>query len=104
MSPSSFTCEELDAINALASPLPPSVRDAFLQLITNRLAGYPEQARGVGLVYRIAAEVQRDFLRSGPITVGGILGAVAAAATGPAALSARNQKAAPALRKWARDR
>jgi hypothetical protein len=50
--------------------LPPSVRDAFLKLIANRLSGYPEQARGVGLVYRIAAEVQRDFLKAGPIAVG----------------------------------
>jgi hypothetical protein len=71
MSLSRFTCEELDTISALASPLPPSVRDAFLQLIANRLAGYPEQARGVRLVYRIAAEAQRDFLKAGPVAIGG---------------------------------
>lgn len=53
VSPSRFTCEELDTITALASPLPPSVRDAFLKLIANRLSG----------------EVQRDFLKAGPIAV-----------------------------------
>jgi hypothetical protein len=32
-----------------------------LQLIASRLSGYPPDVRGPGLVYRIAAEAQRDF-------------------------------------------
>jgi hypothetical protein len=57
--------------SALASALPPSARDAFLQLIANRLSGYPPELRGPGLVYRIAATAQRDFLKTGPVAVGG---------------------------------
>jgi hypothetical protein len=66
-----FTCEEMDTISALASALPRSVRGAFLQLIASRLGGYPPELRGPGLVYRIAAEAQRDFLKAGPVAIGG---------------------------------
>jgi hypothetical protein len=67
----SFTCEELDVISALASALPPSARDGFLQLIASRLSGYPPEVRGPGLVYRIAAAAQRDCLKVGLVAAGG---------------------------------
>src|SRR6516162_9060108 len=70
MSPLSFTDEEMNSITELASALPPSSRDGFLKLIASNLSGYPAEARGPGLVHRIAAEAQRDFLKGGPIAVG----------------------------------
>ena len=57
-------------IAALASALPPASRDGFLRQLAGKLGGYPPEARGPGLVYRIAAEVQRDFLKGGLAAVG----------------------------------
>ena len=59
----SFSDEELQAINNLALPLPREIRGDFLQLVASRIAGCSEQARGPGLVHRIAAETQREFLK-----------------------------------------
>src|SRR5262245_29834198 len=59
----SFTDEEMSAITALASALPHNMRAEFLQRIAKNLSEYP--MRGVGLVYRVAAGVQREFLRLG---------------------------------------
>ena len=70
MPPLSFTDEEMNSITAVALPLPPAARGDFLQLVANKLSGYPLQGRGAGLVYRLAVEVQRDFLRGGLIAVG----------------------------------
>ena len=56
-----FTDAEMDVLYALASALPPPARDDFLQLVASRLAGFPEEVRGPGLVHRVAAEVQRGF-------------------------------------------
>ena len=68
MPPVSFTDEELNAITALASALPRHVRAEFLQRIASKLSEHP--VRGVGLVHRLAAEVQQNFLRGGVIAVG----------------------------------
>ena len=58
----SFSEEEQDALNGLASSLPPALRADFLQLVANKFAAYPKGARaGPGLVHRLAAEAQRDF-------------------------------------------
>ena len=57
-----FSDEELASITELASPLSHAMRSGFLQLVANRIAGYPLQARGPGLLHRIAVEAQRDFL------------------------------------------
>ena len=62
MPPLSFTDEELDSLTTLASALLPAARDGFLQLVADRLAAYPPEARGPGLVHRLAAEAQRHFL------------------------------------------
>ena len=62
MSPLSFTDEELHSLTTLASALPPASRDGFLQLVADKLSSYPPQARGPGLVHRLAAEAQREFL------------------------------------------
>jgi hypothetical protein len=37
-------------------------RDGFLQMVADKLSAYPPEARGPGLVHRLAAEAQRDFL------------------------------------------
>ena len=58
----SFSDEELASITELASPLSDAMRSDFLQRVANRIEGYPPQTRGPGLLHRIAAEVQRDFL------------------------------------------
>jgi len=62
MSPLSFTDEEMESLTTLASALPPASRDGFLQLVAGKLSAYPLEARGPGLVHRVAAEAQRDFL------------------------------------------
>jgi hypothetical protein len=43
--------------------LPPAARDGFLQLVAGKLSAYPPEARGPGLVHRLATEAQRDFLK-----------------------------------------
>jgi hypothetical protein len=69
MSPLGFTDEEMDS-----PALPLAARNGFLQLVASKLAAYPPGARGPGLLHRVAAEAQREFLRSGPIAVGGKYG------------------------------
>jgi hypothetical protein len=63
MSPLSFTDEELDSLTTLAAALPPASRDGFLQMVAGKLSAYPPEARGPGLVHRVAAEAQRAFLQ-----------------------------------------
>jgi hypothetical protein len=63
MSPLSFTDEELHSLTALASALPPVARSGFLQLVADRLSAFAPEARGPGLVHRLATEAQRDFLK-----------------------------------------
>jgi len=70
VSPLSFTDEELHSLTALASALPPWARDGFLQMVADKLLAYPLEARGPGLVHRVAAEAQRDFLKTA-VGVGG---------------------------------
>jgi hypothetical protein len=43
--------------------LPPAARDGFLQMVAGKLLAYPPEARGLGLVHRVAAEAQRAFLQ-----------------------------------------
>ena len=62
MPPLGFTDEELDSLTTLAAALPPAARDGFLQMVAGKLSAYPPETRGPGLVHRIAAEAQRDFL------------------------------------------
>jgi hypothetical protein len=62
MSLLNLTDEEMDCLASLASALPIAFRDGFVRLIASKLAGYPFQARGPGLVHRLAAEAQRDFI------------------------------------------
>jgi hypothetical protein len=69
ISPISFSDEERDLLSTLASALPPSVPDDFLQPIADKLGAYPQEARGVGLLHRIAAHAQRDFVKAGPVAV-----------------------------------
>jgi hypothetical protein len=69
MPPISFSDEELDLLSTLASALPPSVRGDFLEIVSRKLGSYPQEMRGVGLLHRIAAETQRDFIKA-PVAVG----------------------------------
>ena len=55
--------EELDTLTELAAPIPQEIRADFLQLVASRIEGCSAEARGPGLVHRIAAEAQRDFLK-----------------------------------------
>jgi hypothetical protein len=72
MPPLGFTDEEINSISALASALPLFTRGRFLQWLASQLsASYPPHVRGPGLVYRLAVEVERDFLRGGSAAVGG---------------------------------
>jgi hypothetical protein len=55
-----LTEQEQEAIRALAAPLE---RDIFVAHVAEALASYPPEARGVGLAHRLAAAMQRDFLK-----------------------------------------
>jgi hypothetical protein len=56
-----FTDEELHSLTALASPLLPPMRDDFLRAVADRLAVYPVQLRGPGLVHRTAVAIITIF-------------------------------------------
>ena len=60
--PLSLTDEEMGSLTVLAAALPPASRDGFLQMVAGKLSAYPPEARGPGLVHRLAAEAQWDFL------------------------------------------
>jgi hypothetical protein len=67
----SFTDEKMDQFHTLASPLPPSLRDAFLQFVAVKLAAHPDQKRGPGMLHKIALDAQRTFLQgNGAVAVG----------------------------------
>jgi hypothetical protein len=57
--PIRLTDSELDAVMAAARPIAVGRRDAFLQRVASALQGYGEI--GPGVVYRVAAQVQRAF-------------------------------------------
>jgi hypothetical protein len=57
--------EEMSALLALAAPLPPDRRSAFLESVAAELSKHP--VVGAGLVSRIARERQRAFLSSNPM-------------------------------------
>jgi hypothetical protein len=61
MSPIALTDAELDAVMAAARPLDRNQRDAFLQAVAHELrkAG---GAVGPGVVHRVCAELQRQFV------------------------------------------
>jgi hypothetical protein len=59
MPPVRLSDSELDAVMAAARPLPVERRDAFLQAVASALQGCREV--GPGVVYRVAAQVQREF-------------------------------------------
>jgi hypothetical protein len=65
-----FSDDETDLLRSLAYALPPSQRTSFLKIVSDRLNALPSAARGVGMVYRVASEAQRDFLKSGPVATG----------------------------------
>ena len=57
--PIRLTDSELDAVFNAARPLAVERRDAFLQQVAASLQGCREI--GPGVVYRVAAQVQREF-------------------------------------------
>jgi hypothetical protein len=57
-----FSDEELDALAALATALPPHSRSDFLRAVAAKLADHPNATRGPGTVHRVAREVQIGFL------------------------------------------
>ena len=56
--PLSFSAEELDLLLALAQPIPPAQRSAFLDAVAAAIEG---QASGPGLVHQTARRIQREF-------------------------------------------
>jgi hypothetical protein len=57
--PISFDDAELAMIRAAAAPLPPWQRSSFVASVAQELAG---QERGAGVLYRIVADLQRQYL------------------------------------------
>ena len=56
--PLSFSAEELDLLLALAQPIEPAQRSAFLDAVAAAIGG---QASGPGLVHQTARRIQREF-------------------------------------------
>jgi hypothetical protein len=61
--PLRLTDSELVSIIALTTPLPPHLRDQFLQELAAMLAG---RELGPGAIHRAARELQRRFLTEPP--------------------------------------
>ena len=59
---------------SITEPLPLSQRAAFLEALAAELERYPAEARGHGLLHRLGRELQRTFLKNGPVAVGGKYG------------------------------
>jgi hypothetical protein len=59
MPPIRLSDSELDAVMSAARPIAVERRDAFLQQVAVTLQGCNEI--GPGVVYRVAAQVQREF-------------------------------------------
>jgi hypothetical protein len=59
MSPFSLSDSELSEVLTLAAGVPVAHREAFLQSVCNALSAYPDNARGLGLIHREAAKLQR---------------------------------------------
>jgi hypothetical protein len=64
MPPFSFTDDELEALMSLSEPIPPSRRDEYLRAVAALVGQHPEH--GPGLCFRIARELQSQFMRSLP--------------------------------------
>jgi hypothetical protein len=58
--PLSLTDAEYDAIMQAAAPVHPSERGLFLLALAEELERHP--VRGVGLVHRLAAQLQKQFV------------------------------------------
>jgi hypothetical protein len=66
LSPFSLSDDELNQIMSLAAAVPFIHRKAFLKSVCNALSAYPEDCRGVGLVHREAAKLQRFWANNTP--------------------------------------
>ena len=64
MPPFSFSDDELEALLSLSEPIPPSRRDEYLRAVAALVGQHPEH--GPGLCFRIARELQSQFMRSRP--------------------------------------
>lgn len=60
--PMQLSDEEMQAVLAAARPIAFGERDRFLRELAAELGQYPHSEIGVGLVHRLARQVQRDFV------------------------------------------
>jgi hypothetical protein len=63
-----LSAAELDIVESLAYPLPRASRAAFAAAVTTAVEGYPEPARGAGLTWRVACQLQRSYLDPPKVT------------------------------------
>jgi hypothetical protein len=56
--------DELQILFDLLKPIEPQLRDAYLRAVAIALRRYKPEQRGVGLISRVARELQREFLRA----------------------------------------
>jgi hypothetical protein len=68
MPPIRLSDSELDAVMAAARPIAIERRDAFLQQVASSLQRCGEL--GPGVVYRVAAQVQREFFDPPDLSAG----------------------------------
>ena len=67
--PPSLNPDQIAAIDRAAAPLQASDREAFIEVVYDRLLG--QTVLGDGLLHRLLAEAQREFLQTRPIVLNG---------------------------------
>ena len=63
--PPSLNSDQLAAIDRAATPLQASDREAFIEIVYDRLLG--QTVLGDGLLHRLLAAAQREFLQTKPL-------------------------------------
>jgi hypothetical protein len=60
--PLSLSDQEMEIVTRMAEPIAFNMRREYLKAVAEALAQYPQTEIGVGLVHRVAAVVQRNFV------------------------------------------
>ena len=61
--PLALTDDQLNAISAAATPLPPDLRPVFLETCAREIAAMPTTTVGDGSLHRLIMTIQRQYYR-----------------------------------------